>query len=111
MKKAEQMEINVNIEIEWGKAYPQYLQALCDCVAPKRLRTCSARVIETEDYYFLVSYSTMVAFISKETDTLYDALRWVWGYTSTSAQHIAKFRHDYGQGKWGVSHELRWYHV
>lgn len=78
---------------------------------PARLRYCSAEVYETPNLYILRSYDTIVACIDKRTDTLYDFLR-VFGYTSTiSAQHIAKFRQDYGAGKWGVSHEKRYYYI
>ena len=59
-----------------------------------RLRTCSAKVARISDYIVLVSYNTMVAFI--KDGILYDVLRYVYGYTSTSAQHIAKFAKDYG---------------
>lgn len=65
-----------------------------DC---KRLRTCSAWVYETEHFYILRSYNTFyVAIIRKENAQCYDLLRYVYGYTSTSAQHIAKFCSDYG---------------
>ena len=47
-------------------------------------------------YYVLRSYNTIVAAIDVSNDTLYDFLRYVYGYTSTSAQHIAKFSCDYG---------------
>ena len=72
----------------------------------KRLRTCKAVVVETENYYILQSYRTFVAVISKSTDTLYDVLRYAYGYTSTSAQHISKFSKDYGKGKWGCEMRL-----
>ncbi|MBO7731292.1 MAG: hypothetical protein J6S67_02015 [Methanobrevibacter sp.] len=65
-----------------------------------RLRTCQAEVSETSRYYVLRSYNTLVAFIDKTTDTLYDVLRYVYGYTATSAQHISKFEKDYCQGQW-----------
>lgn len=61
----------------------------------KRLRSCNARVIDDGDYFVLFSYNTMVAFIEKSTNTLVDILRYVYGYTATSAQHISKFNHDY----------------
>ena len=51
---------------------------------------------ESIDYYVLVSYCTVVAVIDKATNKLYDVLRTVYGYSATSAQHIAKFRADYG---------------
>ena len=75
-------------------------------VKGKRLRSCTARVFETDGFYILKSYETYVACICKHNDTLYDALRIVYGYTATSAQHIAKFSHDYGAGKWGVTERV-----
>ena len=79
----------------------------------KRLRSCSAEVAPVIDsetgellYYVLRSYRTIVAIIDIKTDTLYDFLRYVYGYTSTSAQHIAKFDKDYGMGKWGCTNRL-----
>ena len=59
-----------------------------------RLRSCNARVATVSDYIVLASYNTLVAFI--KDGVLYDVLRYVYGYTSTSAQHIAKFASDYG---------------
>lgn len=58
-----------------------------------RLRTCNAKVATFLDYAILVSYNTLVAFI--KGDVLYDVLRYNYGYTATSAGHIAKFVHDY----------------
>lgn len=79
----------------------------------KRLRSCSAEVAPVIDaetgellYYVLRSYNTIVAAIDVRTDTLYDFLRYVYGYTATSAQHIAKFSQDYGMGKWGCANRL-----
>lgn len=63
----------------------------------KRLRSCTAWVYENSDYIWLRSYSTIVAFYDKSNDSFYDVLRYVYGYTSTSAQHIAKFRNDYAR--------------
>ena len=107
MRKNEQLNINaicikalVKAEQQLGTEYNVY-----------RLRNCTATVLETEDYYFLKSYNTVIAFIEKESDTLYDVLRYVYGYTSTSAQHIAKFNHDYCQGKWGCVNQFRYYDV
>lgn len=61
----------------------------------KKLRTCSAHVYESNGYYVLRSYATIIAIIDKKTNTLYDFLRYVYFYTTTSAQHIAKFANDY----------------
>ena len=63
-----------------------------------RLRTCNATVYENERYILLTSYATDVAFIDKQERKAYDVLRFVYGYTSTSAQHIAKFFSDYARG-------------
>lgn len=110
MKKSEQLKINemciaclddVNTEIMQQNGLNNW----------KRLRSCTADVSETDNFYVLRSYNTLVAFIDKRTDALYDVLRFVYGYTSTSAQHIAKFRHDYGYGKWGCKKEYRYYPV
>jgi hypothetical protein len=68
-----------------------------DC---KRLRSSSAWVYETTHYYILRSYGTFVAVLDKKLDILYDVLRTVYGYTSTSARHIAKFNSDYSSAKW-----------
>lgn len=84
----------------------------------KQLRSCSAEVAPVIDaktgellYYVLRSYNTVVAAIDVRTDTLYDFLRYVYGYTATSAQHIAKFDHDYGNGKWGCTNRLTYREV
>ena len=102
MKKSEQIAINQRVE----KAIDIFnAKGGIDHKEGKRLRSCTAWVYENDDYYVLRSYNTTIAFIDKATDTLYDFLRLVYGFTSTSAQHIAKFRHDYGAGKWGCEHE------
>lgn len=61
------------------------------------LRSCNATNYENERYIVLVSYTTTVAFIDKQEHSAYDILRLVYGYTSTSAQHIAKFFSDYAR--------------
>ncbi len=69
----------------------------------KRLRSCSAYVWETSDFYILQSYNTFIACIPKEwRKACFDALRIEYGYTATSAQHVSKFEKEYGDGKWGV---------
>ena len=109
MRKEEQMNINKVCETYWEDAMEEYekehgnIGGWNECV---RLRTCNAYVYETEHYYILRSYNTFVALIVKNTDTCIDMLRQVYGYTHTSAQHIAKFRKGkcyggYGSGKWG----------
>ena len=64
-----------------------------------RLRSCSAHVYETKHFTVLRSYNTIVAAVYHRTPEaapiFIDFLRFVYGYTSTSAQHIAKFKYDY----------------
>lgn len=65
-----------------------------------RLRSCKAKVYETDSFYILQSYNTnFVAIINKKTKQCYDLLRYVYAYTNTSAGHISKFWHDYGGNK------------
>ena len=108
MKKSVMVEINNEVLSAWEKAEKALVLLTCEC---KRLRHCTAWIHETDDFYFLQSYGTIVAFIDKSTDTLYDVLRYVYGYTSTSAQHISKFEHDYGAGKWGCAKRLTYYPI
>jgi hypothetical protein len=61
----------------------------------RRLHKCQAYVYETTSYYLLKSYATFVAFIRKSDCECFDILRNVYGYSATSAQHIAKFKKDY----------------
>lgn len=92
MKKDEQIKINnevVRAIIELDM-YTEYV------INKVRLNKCKAYVEETENYYLLFSYNTFVAFINKRELICYDILRLVYGYTNTSAQHIAKFRKAYG---------------
>ena len=107
MRKNEQLNINATCIDAWNKAKEQ----LGTEYNVYRLRTCSARVLETQDYYFLKSYNTIIAFIDKESDTLYDVLRYVYGYTSTSAHHIEKFNSDFGKGLYRCHTEYRYYEV
>ena len=109
MRKQEQIEINNKCCEAWGDALAIWLSP--ETYKIGRLRTCKAEVYENGRYYYLVSYSTLVAIIDKYTDTLYDMLRFAYGYTATTAQHIAKFRYDYGAGKWGCINEYRYYNV
>lgn len=61
----------------------------------RHLHKCQAYVYETERYYLLKSYSTFVAFIRKSDGECFDILRNAYGYTASSASHIAKFKKDY----------------
>lgn len=112
MRKQEQIIINEKALGIWEKACRELQSdrgAWFDeskALSTERLRFCTAYVYETPNFYLLKSYRTFIACIEKSTDTCVDVLRFEYGYTSTSAQHIAKFRHDYGRGKWGCENEL-----
>lgn len=110
MRKQEQLRNNSLIEEVWNQAILEFNNEY-DRLYPVRLRTCKACVYETTNYYILQSYGTLVACIDKEKDTLVDVLRLVYGYTSTSAQHISKFNKDYCKGKWGCEGRVTWREV
>lgn len=107
MRKQEQVTINTLADKIWEQAFKEFENEY-GRTEPIRLRSCKAYVVETTHYYFLKSYSTYVAVIDKEQDVLIDMLRYVYGYTNTSAQHIAKFSHDYGKGYFGCNTIYRW---
>ena len=112
MKKSEQMRINELCEVMWDCAMTEYCEEYRNRVTPwSRLRSCQAWTVETENYIFLKSYRTIIAVIDKTTDTLYDVLRRVYGYTSTSAQHIAKFNSDMGIGMYGCENRYTYRNV
>lgn len=70
----------------------------------RQLHRCQAHVMKTAHFYVLQSYNTIVAAVDADGN-LYDFLRYVYGYSATSAQHIAKFYHDYAQH--GASYTYR----
>lgn len=96
MTKQEQIATNVHVEEVYNDSMREYDKLACNGRNWKKLRHCRAEVCESEHYYFLRSYSTIVAVVLKHNYNVYDFLRLVHGYTATSAQHIAKFAHDYG---------------
>ena len=111
MKKSEQLAINEQVLNALTVFNGANVSTRTDLWKP--LRSCSAEVAPAIDnetgeilYYVLRSYRTIVAIIDVKTDTLYDFLRYVYWYTSTSAQHVSKFSKDYGMGKWGCTNRL-----
>lgn len=93
-RKSIQESMNDYVKQAYDEMIEEYTQEYWhDAV---RLRSCQACVIETRNYFVLKSYNTIVAFIDKMTSQKFDALRYVYGYTSTSCQHINKFFKDYG---------------
>ena len=105
MKKSEQLAINEKV-LEYMQVYNDWVDEYNVVPSWERLRSCSAEVARIGNWYVLRSYRTVVAIIDTQTDTLVDFLRYVYGYTATSAQHIAKFNQDYGMGKWGCTNRL-----
>lgn len=63
----------------------------------QRLANCQAYVARIDGMFILKSYNTIVAAIC-DNGVCYDFLRFVYGYTATSTQHIHKFMRQYGQG-------------
>lgn len=94
-----QKKVNFEAIRRYQIAYAEY-NSLPFGYKPSRLRSCSAKVYETPHYYLLRSYNTIVACIDKSTGICYDVLRHVFGYTSTSCQHINKFIEDYSGARW-----------
>lgn len=101
MEKKEQQEINECVATAYTKACAIYDKTPWHNIRWKPFRKCSAETCEIDGYIFLRSYATIVAVYSPDEKTVYDFLRLVYGYTSTSAQHIAKFRR-YCQGRFNT---------
>ncbi len=108
MSKIEQIAVNVIIEsiidevnVELSIETPVFMG----------FRKCNASVAETKHFYILRSYYTIVAVIDKRTDILYDFLRLTYGFSNSSAQHIAKFSKEYGCSYWGCEKIYRYYNV
>lgn len=110
MSKKIQLEANKEVMAAFDR-YNEELNHDCPVVEVGRLRTCHAYVYQTPGFYVLRSYSTVVAIIEKSTDTCYDFLRAVYGYTNTSAQHISKFDKDYGSSMWGCKERVTYREV
>ena len=106
MKKEEQEKINEICYNIFDDAMNEFRTIPYFNRITKKLRSCSAKVYETENYFILCSYNTLIACIDKAHDILIDVLRTEYGYTSTSAQHIAKFNHDYCAGNWGCEYRF-----
>ena len=96
MRKAEQEKENVRVIEAWDSFVSVVKDADDIGHAPAmRFRSCNAYVSCIGKWLVLTSFSTIVAILDSETRSLYDVLRYRYGYTATSAQHIAKFAHDY----------------
>ena len=96
---------NMAAEAIYDNAMEELRQIRNEYDAVYRLRSCTAWVYETDNYYILRSYNTYIAAIEKFSGQAADVLRKVYGYTATSAQHVSKFFHDYPTTK-----TYRWYY-
>ena len=115
MKKKEQLLINQTVKERWDETMNAIASREVSYRKTEKLYSCTAQ-IEFYDSGFCVlrSYDTLIALYDMETETIYDALRYVYGFTSTSAQHVAKFRNwlreRYRLG-WDEIKELRYYPI
>lgn len=116
MKKYEQELVNSEVLEAIDRFNKLVDSGKTDSTPWKQLRSCTASVCYIVDnetgeilYFVLRSYNTIVAFIEVNTDTLYDFLRYAYGYTATSAQHIAKFDRDYCFCGYGCKFLKRYY--
>lgn len=93
-RKEIQKQENMMVEKAWKLAKPVWFSQSIEIDESERLNSCQAWWYKTGGYVFLVSYNTCVAFIDHKGN-MYDILRLVYGYTVTSAKHIAKFRNKF----------------
>lgn len=109
LTKKEQIEANKEVLA----AFERYNEEVKGTILHRgtRLRTCQAYVYETPSFYVLRSYNTVVAIIEKSSDICYDFLRYVYGYTCASAQHISKFDKDYSRDTWGCKERVTYREV
>lgn len=107
MKKNEQMKINA-LCVAYSKLAAQDAERWhSDFV---RLNKCTAATCRTNDFEVLRSYNTIVALYHINTGLLVDILRREYGYTATSAQHIAKFK-NLMRERYGTCEMMRYYPV
>ena len=78
-----------------------------NCERISRLYSCKAEIWEYKGFIALVSYKTPIAVYAPDNATLYDCLRIVYGYTSTSAQHISKFSKWLAENNYPVKQFVR----
>lgn len=107
MKKNEQMKINA-LCVAYSKLAAKDAELWhSDFV---RLNKCTAATCRTNDFEVLRSYNTIVALYHIKTGLLVDILRREYGYTVTSAQHIAKFR-NIMRDRYGTCEMIRYYPI
>lgn len=95
MSKRELQRIENQLAVQaWERAKKVWNNASKELDEAVRLDYCQAWTYQTRGYLFLISYGTIVAFVD-DSGILYDVLRLVYGYTSTGAKHISKFRNKF----------------
>lgn len=89
------MQVKINREVlsSWEQAKKVW-NTIPDGVTVTRIDYCKCGYVRCGSYIFLISYNTLVAYIQGD-GVLFDILRLVYGYTATSAKHIAKFRNKF----------------
>lgn len=97
MKKADQQRINTEVISAFEQFNNSNFYPYANNVKKYPLRSCNAIVYCNNRYAVLRSYNAIVAIIDYLNNSNYDFLRYVYGYTATSAQHISKFFNDYGK--------------
>lgn len=104
MKKAEQAIIN-----EKALQAINLIDKADSVIYRERLFHCNAEVLHlSNNCLALNSYGAFVALIDTVTGDFYDVLRYTYGYTATSAQHIAKFRNVF---RGLITTEYRYYPI
>lgn len=107
MKKNEQMKINA-LCMAYSKLAAQDAELWhSDFV---RLHKCAAATCRTNDFEVLRSYNTIVALYHIKKGLLIDILRREYGFTATSAQHIAKFK-NLMRDRYGMCETIRYYPI
>lgn len=111
MKKNEQIRVNAYVETVLRNVSPLWNERNIP-IKWKKLYQCSAEWGFLGGWLVVLkSYSTIVCVYNPDTNEIFDFLRLVYGYTATSAQHIAKFR-NFCRGKFGKNPTMyRWYAV
>ena len=94
MTKEQQLEINDSALELWHHAIVEYRKQL-RTVKKHKLRHCDAKVYETDNYFILQSFETLVAAIEKTTNEATDVLRYVYGFTRCSTRQISYFLNDF----------------
>ena len=107
MKKNEQMKVNA-LCVAYSKLAAKDAEKWHSEFV--RMNKCSAYICRTSDFEVLCSYSTIVALYHIKTGLLVDILRQEYGYTATSAQHIAKFKNLMLE-RYGTCEMIRYYPV